>query len=1399
MARFSDQPETRVSRTSTLDHRRRRSIGPIKLLAIVLCAMAWTSLPGCNGGSGGLPLTGPGSGGPGGPAPGSPGPGSGAPAACEVPGGFVKLSKCIGGDADKTVVIGGPSGTGDCKGGTINAYVDQASLSTGRITINAGSALKVFDRTAQLPMGLETTGIDVFGTLEIGNSDCPIGTITRSTKVTFTFKGKKDPACVGNACGGFVKGIQVEKGGSLRMFGIKGVPDSITSHSLSWTYLRLPAGPASLYGTGKGVSAPVASDGDQVIHLADDVGDPKNTHAWQPNDWIAVGTTSFSPFETEVVKIQNVTSLGTGGSDIILDPKTKLLHYHFGGTAPTAGTSTACKDIDGKGGVIPASFCDDATRDYGVDERAEVALLSRSIKLTAQVPFDPADPQGNHWGGEMKFLQGFTEVSIQGVELEKFGKDKLGSYPLHFHMDGDLTPNDKGIPKVLVNANSIHHSYNKCVTVHSTQNLTIQNNVCVRITGHIFYQELGDESKISYLNNVGLGAMSHWFDIDATKVPTVPMPGDATKQVPKDYWVGDYLTNNPAHKAFNSFNPFNIPNMDSQSNPTHGSCYVSNGNGGLNLAPRTVGSPPPPPGTPPCLTGEFYEEWSSGFWILNPNSVIQGNSIGGCQGIGVAYWYVPSAVDTSQTAAKFQPLGLFQNNRAHGCYDGVFGETMFGIRSDQLFPRVGGKLTGQNILAYFDGLVSFRNRDRGFWLRPVWYVLQNSRLATNRDDVTLVSSGGNEGNAPGVWSLLKDSVLVGLSRNNVDRFGPCPSLTPGSSNNFGCVDLNPKANDELERGYPTPAWNIAGFMIYDGPVRIFHDRFVNFNSKIADNLTNDDQTALKNFTGYYNGHTTGPYEGDAALGWLQNNQSSYPTATAVKGLIFENTDLRHQIYTERVNLGDFQDGDQNTALIDMDGSLTGFKAVDSGKKAVPGLFPISLNNLPFNASSNSVDECLAMGAQDAAFEGRPTSLISPGDMGTLEFFALWPNPPGSANNIHGQQLTFTKDSTDYKQHQLMKLRDRNALGAWEPKVTSGFGYTISAQVDKSKLPPPPNQCTDANKKDTTCAGIPNIISVGLSDVVQPNISASNPFFVRVGICYTDQSGKHPSDASLFTISRGYRSYGGNGVGNFNDPELLKYFNNLNGAASYLGQQCFNLDGQVPNLDLDPAKGCPANGVTPASLGCTAPNQTKGAQCVYPVECTKGDPNCPCPSGTSCGRIAFDSKKQFVSVNSIGDLTNADGTPKNYDAYYYDPVTGMLFFYVTQDLPNAFGPSPLGSCHKPPQAGDSPDCPDLADGESYYTCPAAGCQTYLVKLNDKNYVPGPSNCNGTDPTAIYSYQGGIYEQPSPPGQNQLVYAEDSSLVVRKLPDPQISSQGFQHSVASRDPKCANPTPAPTPLP
>jgi hypothetical protein len=114
---------------------------------------------------------------------------------------------------------------------------------------------------------------------------------------------------------------------------------------------------------------------------------------------------------------------------------------------------------------------------------------------------------------------------------------------------------------------------------------------------------------------------------------------------------------------------------------------------------------------------------------------------------------------------------LFKNNRAHACYDGIFGETQFGVKSEQLQPRVGGVNAGKSLIARFDGFTSTRNRDRGVWMRPVWFLFENARLATNRDDVSLLSSGGNDGNGPGVWAMLKDSVLVGLSWRDTSRTG----------------------------------------------------------------------------------------------------------------------------------------------------------------------------------------------------------------------------------------------------------------------------------------------------------------------------------------------------------------------------------------------------------------------------------------------------------------------------------------------------------------------------------------------------------------------------------------------------------------------------------------------------
>ena len=284
---------------------------------------------------------------------------------------------------------------------------------------------------------------------------------------------------------------------------------------------------------------------------------------------------------------------------------------------------------------------------------------------------------------------------------------------------------------------------------------------------------------------------------------------------------------------------------------------------------------------------QLYVEQASGFWLVNPGTVVQGNSIAGCQGMGKAYWYVPPTGDGNLFPQRFEPVGSFLNNRAHGCYDGLFGETDIAAVSQQIFPTVDGKTTSDlksvNIIAHFNGFTATRIRNRGVWMRPMWTAVEDGRFATNRDSVSLVSSGGNDGNGPGVWALLKDSVLVGVSTNNVDRWGPCPRVAPGDGE--GCVDVaavNPKANELLEHGYQTPRWNSAGYMIYDGPVRIIHNHFVNYLKDVTPLLTLADQATMKEFVAWPD-PATRLYEGDAALGSVPEQPECLPDRLGQQG------------------------------------------------------------------------------------------------------------------------------------------------------------------------------------------------------------------------------------------------------------------------------------------------------------------------------------------------------------------------------------------------------------------------------------------------------------------------------------------------------------------------------------
>ena len=1219
--------------------------------------------------------------------------GGGAPAdSCAPPADAVPLAQCL--DAQRNATVGGAS----CPNATLAGTELTGANALGSVTIQAGATLVVEDATTSL----ETTGINVGGTLRIGTDACPIAA---DHQVTVRFLGAKPAKCDGNAspddpdC--HAKGIVVESGGTLLAHGSKGVRPK---GGVPWTRLSLPAGPAA-FGPDSGAKAPVTVSG--KLFLADDV-----SKDWKDGDWVVVGTTSFAPYDSEFLRIQGKPAQGTSGSFVPVDPATAPVHYHFGGPAPTPG---------------PDGFLDGAATNFGVEERAEVGLVSRNVKLTADVP---DDPQSLHWGGEIHIHPGFGQVELRGVEIEKFGKDQLGSYPIHFHMVGkpDKLP--------VVDSNSIHHSYNKCIVLHSSDGITISNNVCARIVSHIFYLEIGDEENNRFEGNLGLGAMHNdfpkfvsrtWNDAAKTCLTNAgdpPAPPTA-QAVNRFFWSGDYLANPTLYPGSSppiAYDGLGIPNYDAQTNYVRGACLNALGDPKIGAVPCDEDHP-------------YYLEPPTGFWITNPTTSLVGNAIGGCQGSGRGIWYLPA--DTSFR----EPLGVFRDNHVHACNNGLDSAADGGIRSQNLAPQNAAK---EDLIALFDGVTATRNRFRGVWVRPNWNVVTNSRFATNFQSVSLVSSGGTEGTAPGAWAMLSDSVLVGMSANNPGRFGDCADGTGA-----GCLCEAP--NTFGGQGFPTPLANIQGYMYYDGPARIVHDRFVNFRVDPSPLLTKADAAFLASFSAPrkmpFNGSIPYAYEGDAAMGWIQRNLQSVPPTQYTEALVFSNVDLRHQVYTEQVNFGDFLDGDKNTVILDKDGTLSGYRVTGPNGEPRSHKFPVSLNNLPFlgaddAANPSTVDECLSTGAQDVAAENRGTSLMSPFDYATLETSVLTCGPVKGAPVFPGfdpgcslqnpESITFVKDTVDYGAHQAMTLTGRNGNGIYEPKVIDGLGYTLHKE---------PN-------------GFPRYFSLGFVDANTEDM-ATNPFGVRVGICLRTQEGDHPpaDDCAThpgtctpnFTVKRGYKSYGGP---NGNGETLGAYWSFL--------PQCNNLDNAVRgNIPYGGSPGCPSAGAPAAQFPVTA-------------------------------------------LQATDDVSKVDA-----DHYFYDADKGMLFLRIVQDVPNAVGPSPLGSC----QPGSPEPCPqDQAEGETFYSCPPEGCILYGITVNAASYQPrGPTDCAPYGGTGETDGAGG-YTMAWPQGQDRLVYAvpqgvfppdpvTDGEAAQNVVVDPNtVGAKDFPHNApaAGKAPYCPNPS-------
>src|SRR6266478_3377772 len=209
--------------------------------------------------------------------------------------------------------------------------------------------------------------------------------------------------------------------------------------------------------------------------LAQTAGAGSNTiQVLTPGDWkkgqtIVLASTDFDPHQAEERTIAAIS-----GNTITLDKKLDYMHF----------------------GKIT----------FDVDERGEVGMLSRNIKLQAS-----ADAEQSFYGGHVMAMLG-SKMYVDGVELNRMGQNMhLARYPIHWHLVGD------GGQGQYIRNSAIHDTYNRCVTVHGTNYLDVENNVTYNNIGHCFFLEDGVEHGNQFVHNLGILTKCH---PDAPCVPT---------------------------------------------------------------------------------------------------------------------------------------------------------------------------------------------------------------------------------------------------------------------------------------------------------------------------------------------------------------------------------------------------------------------------------------------------------------------------------------------------------------------------------------------------------------------------------------------------------------------------------------------------------------------------------------------------------------------------------------------------------------------------------------------------------------------------------------------------------------------------------------------------------------
>ncbi|HEU4685546.1 MAG TPA: G8 domain-containing protein, partial [Nitrospira sp.] len=390
--------------------------------------------------------------------------------------------------------------------------------------------------------------------------------------------------------------------------------------------------------------------------------DVLNAAGWRVGDVIVLASTDFDPYQAETRTIAAIK-----GNRITLDKNLSYMHY----------------------GKIT----------FNVDERGEVGLLSRNILIQSS-----PDSEKTLFGGHIMAMAG-SKMYVSGVELYHMGQNMhLARYPIHWHLVGDA----KG---QYVENSAIHDTYSRCVTVHGTNFVRVENNVTYNNIGHCFFLEDGAEHGNEYVHNLGILTKCH------PDKPCVPTNLAAS---------GEPRTGSNGQSAKDVLIP---------SDNTAATFWITNPN---NVYRDNVAA----------------GSEATGFWMSLPE-----HPTGAFEGTDIS----------KATWPRRTPLGEFKGNVSHSNFDAFMFDR--NKAPDDTFSVTGSSHTAHEnpadanskaLISVFEDLTAYKNRNGGIWGRGERHLFKNVKLADNAIGFTHASG---EFGRYDFTSKVMDSLFVGETEN----------------------------------------------------------------------------------------------------------------------------------------------------------------------------------------------------------------------------------------------------------------------------------------------------------------------------------------------------------------------------------------------------------------------------------------------------------------------------------------------------------------------------------------------------------------------------------------------------------------------------------------------------------